>query len=65
MTWMDVTLEIDPRNALIMSLADKLYICSRLLTAASEKLGWDNAVVQDLIHKLKQSVEEDTSDASI
>ena len=41
---------------IILSLAERLYICSRLLTAAAEKLGWDNIQVQELIQQLKEQV---------
>lgn len=56
---------MDPRDAVILSLAERLYICSRLLTAAAEKLGWDNARVQELIQRLKETVDEDTRHACI
>ena len=48
---------MDPRDTIILSLADKLHICSRLLTAAAERLEWDSEVVQELMSRLDESVE--------
>ncbi len=49
---------------LILSLADRLYICSRLLTAAAERLSWDSDGVRELVALLQKSVRRDV-DASI
>lgn len=46
----------DPRDALILSLCEKLYICSRLLTRASERLGWDTVEVKGLVAELRESI---------
>lgn len=46
----------DPKDELILSLCEKLYICSRLLTRAAERLGWDREEVQDLMSQLRASV---------
>ena len=54
---------MDPRDAIILSLAERLYICSRLLTAAAEKLSWGNTRVQELIQRLKETVDEYTRHA--
>lgn len=56
---------MDSCAAIILSLADKLYICSRLLTAAAEKQNWDSVVVQELIHKLKESIDEGVQRACV
>ena len=29
----------DPRDAIILALAERVYVCSRLLTCAAERLG--------------------------
>ncbi len=47
---------------LILSLADRLYICSRLLTAAAERLEWDSVTVQRLMTALNESIGDATSD---
>lgn len=47
----------EPYGALIASLCERLYICSRLLTCAAERLEWDNTVVQELVGKLKAELE--------
>lgn len=46
----------DPRDALILSLCDKLYICSRLLTRAAERLGWDTPQVEELVQQLRDTL---------
>ena len=56
--------KMDPRDVVIASLADRLYICSRLLTAAAERLKWDNQVVRDLMSRLNKSI-EDAENANI
>ena len=43
----------DPRDELILSLSQKLFICSRLLTCAAMRLGWDSAEVRELVERLK------------
>lgn len=43
-------------NALILSMANRIYICSRLLSAAAERMKWDSDVVQELIEELRESV---------
>lgn len=42
----------DPRDALILLLAERVYICSRLLTRAAERLGWDADEVRELVRKI-------------
>lgn len=44
------------RDALILSLAERLYICSRLLSCAAERLVWDDERVQELVERLEESV---------
>ena len=46
-------------NKLILALADKLYICSHLLTAAAERLSWDNKKVQCLFVQLENCINKD------
>jgi hypothetical protein len=41
---------------LILSLAERLYICSRLLTCAAERLGLDAEEVLALVEQLRQSL---------
>lgn len=50
----------DPKDALILSLCEKLYICSRLLTRAAERLSWDTIEVQSLVVQLKNNIEEES-----
>lgn len=52
-------------DALILGLADKLYICSRLLTAAAERLGWESSTVQELMKQLRETIEAEVRDAGI
>lgn len=52
-------IETDPRDKIILSLCEKLYICSRMLTCAAEKLSWDNTAVQELVQQLKDKVREE------
>lgn len=44
------------KDQLILALAERLYICSRLLTAAAERSEWDSPEVRDLVDQLRQSV---------
>lgn len=46
----------NPKDALILSLCEKLYICSRLLTRAAERLDWDSEEVQRLVFELRVSI---------
>lgn len=55
----------DQKDACILMLAEKLYICSRLLTCAAERLKWDNERVQELVTSLKVAVNGDLRDANI
>lgn len=50
---------VDERDELILSLSEKLRICSRLLTAAAERAGWDSTVVQELMEELRASIKAD------
>ncbi len=52
------------KDRLILSLADHLYICSRLLTRAAERLGWDSDEVRQLVAELNELVKRDV-DASV
>ena len=45
-------------RALILSLAERLWIVSTLLTAAANRLPWDAAAVQELMDRLRKSLEE-------
>lgn len=56
MTVKDYIADSDPRDQLILSLAEKLYICSRLLTTAAERLSWDMNRVQDLVRRLEEAI---------
>ena len=47
----------DPRDDLIRCLAERLYICSCLLTCAAERLGWDSEAVQRLVGKLEEATQ--------
>lgn len=49
----------DLRDALILTLSEKLYICSCLLSRAAERLKWDNDRVQELVERLNASIKED------
>jgi len=42
----------DPRDRLILLLNERVYICSRLLTCAAERLGWDAKEVRELVKRL-------------
>lgn len=46
----------EAKDATILMLAERLYICSRLLTRAAERLGWDDEAVQQLVEELRDSV---------
>lgn len=48
---------IDKRDAMILALCEHLHICSRLLTCAAERLGWDRDEVQELVRQLRVSIE--------
>ena len=52
----------DPRDELILSLCQKLWVCSRLLTRAAERLGWDSEGVQSLVRQVTINVEEPDAD---
>jgi len=56
---------MDIRDILILSLSEKLFICSRLLTAAANRLSWDSDEVQNLVDKLRQSIILETYHAGI
>ena len=43
---------------LILSLADRLHICSRLLTCAAERLDWDSGRVRELVARLELTLDE-------
>ena len=43
---------------IILSLAERLWICSRLLTCAAMRLGWDEDEVRELIARLRDQVFE-------
>lgn len=49
----------------ILMLADKLYICSRLLTCAAERRGWDDGAVQELVKQLRESTRRAVEDAGV
>lgn len=53
------------KDETILMLAERLYICSRLLTCAAERLSWDSERVQELITELKSVVKKDVSDAGL
>ena len=55
----------DPRDALVLALAERLYICSRLLTCAAERLGWDSATVAELLGRIDNQVQEGLRDAKV
>jgi len=40
----------------ILSLSEKLWICSRLLTCAAERLGWHEERVQELVRRLEEEL---------
>lgn len=42
------------RDRLILQLAERLWICSRLLTRAAERLGWETAEVQELVERMME-----------
>lgn len=44
---------MDKKDETILMLADRLFICSRLLTCAAERLSWDSEAVQELILQLR------------
>ena len=48
----------DRKDTTIKMLAERLYNCSRLLTRAAERLGWDTAEVQELVTALRESIKE-------
>lgn len=50
-------------DELIKSLADRLYICSRLLTCAAERLGWESERIQELIAEWQNLVDESSQEA--
>lgn len=52
------TNQIEHSKKIILALADKLYVCSRLLTCAAERLSWDAERVQVLVKQLTESVTE-------
>lgn len=54
----------DPKDTMILSLCEKLYICSRTLTCVAEKLGWDHLKVQYLMNELEKEIER-SKDASV
>lgn len=48
----------DGKDALILQLSERLWICSRLLTCAAERLGWDDEQVKELVAKLRSEINE-------
>ena len=52
----------DSRDALILLLAERLYICSTLLTRAAERLGWDHEAVKALVQRLEETYASIKSD---
>lgn len=44
------------KDELILVLCERLYICSRLLTRAAERLGWDRVEIQGLMWELRKSI---------
>lgn len=44
-----------------MSLAEKLYVCSRLLTCAAMRLSWDDDEVRHLVAMIRDDVMEKTA----
>jgi hypothetical protein len=46
----------DSKDRVIMALAEKLAICSRLLTLAAERQGWDRPEAFDLFDRLDAAV---------
>lgn len=49
----------DGKDECILMLAERLYICSRLLTRAAERLGWDSAEVRELVEQLRDTTRRD------
>lgn len=49
----------DVRDILILALAERLYICSSLLTRAAERLKWDSVEVKELVQQLKDVTKTD------
>lgn len=56
---------MDVRDELILVLAERVYICSRLLTCAAERLKWDEPTVQDLVQQLRNTITSEVGDAGI
>lgn len=52
----------DNRDRLILNLAERLYICSRLLTAAAMRLSWDDAEVCELVAQLRTQLAKSAED---
>lgn len=50
--------ELAEAQDMLKGMANKLYICSRLLTAAAERCGWDSREVQELVEALRASITE-------
>lgn len=55
----------DDGHVLVLALSERLYICSRLLTRAAERLGWDSAAVQELVQQLRDSLPDGGGHAGI
>lgn len=53
------------KDALILVLAERVYICSRLLTCAAERLGWDQDAVCELVGQLIEVTRAEVADASV
>ncbi len=55
------------KDATILMLAERIFICSRLLTAAAERLHWDSDVVQGLMQELRDTlpVKDDVTTPSL
>ena len=56
---------MDQRDKTILMLADRVYGCSRLLTAAAERLGWDNVRVREIVELIQETTRRDVRDAGI
>ena len=56
---------MDERDAVILSLAEKLFICSRLLTCAAERLRWDSAAVQELMRRMEESIDSSVNNGKM
>lgn len=55
----------DAKDRTILMLAERLYICSRLLTRAAERLGWDEPAVQELVGELQAATRREVDGAGV